>query len=79
MQHKNLTRFYYKNEIKIEQIYDKKMYPKLMLNILKVMGILPLFNSMNFFKKLLIYMWPMFTHVHISVPMCGPCPPMCEL
>jgi hypothetical protein len=56
MQHTNLTRFYYNNEIKIEQNYDKKMYPKLMLNILKVMGILPLFNSRNFLNKLIIYM-----------------------
>jgi hypothetical protein len=32
----NLTRFYYKEETK--QGYDKKMYPKLMLNKLKVMG-----------------------------------------
>jgi hypothetical protein len=29
-------RFYYKKEIKIEQGYDKKMYPKLMLNRQKV-------------------------------------------
>jgi hypothetical protein len=33
---KNPTRFYCKKEIK--QGYDKKTYPKLMLNKLKVMG-----------------------------------------
>ncbi len=37
MQNKNPTRFYYKNEIKINQGYDKKTYPKLMLNKLKLM------------------------------------------
>ncbi len=38
MQDKNSTRFYYKNETKIKQGCDKKTYPKLVLNILKVMG-----------------------------------------
>jgi hypothetical protein len=38
MQDNNPTRFYYKEEIKIKQGYDKKMYSKLMLNIVKVMG-----------------------------------------
>jgi hypothetical protein len=28
------------------------------------------FNSKKFFKKLLIYMWPMFTHVCQCAPMC---------
>jgi hypothetical protein len=32
------TRFYYKEKTKTEQGYDKKTYPKLRLNILKVMG-----------------------------------------
>jgi hypothetical protein len=31
------TRFYCEEETKKKQGYDKKMYPKLMLNILKVM------------------------------------------
>jgi hypothetical protein len=43
MQDKNSTRCYYKNETEIEQDYNKNMYPKLVLNILKVMGILLLF------------------------------------
>jgi hypothetical protein len=38
MQNKNPMKFYCKEEIKIEQGYDKKTYPKLVLNILKVMG-----------------------------------------
>jgi hypothetical protein len=33
---KNPTRFYCKEKTKIEQSYNKKMLPKLMLNILKV-------------------------------------------
>jgi hypothetical protein len=33
----NSIRFYCKEEIKIEQGYDKKTYPKLVLNKLKVM------------------------------------------
>jgi hypothetical protein len=43
MQNKNSTKFYYNNKTKIKQGYDKKMYPKLMWNKLKIMGILPLF------------------------------------
>ncbi len=54
------------------------MYPKLMLNKLKVMGnftfsythLAP--SSEKIFKKFSIYMWPIFAHV------C-PCAPMCEL
>jgi hypothetical protein len=47
------------------------MHPKLVLNKLKVMGNSTsisthwAFNSKMFFKKILIYMWPMFTHVHL--------------
>jgi hypothetical protein len=37
VRNKNPTRFYYKEKIKIKQSYDMKTYPKLMLNILKVM------------------------------------------
>jgi hypothetical protein len=36
MQNKNTTRFYWKEEI--EQGHDKKTYPRLVLNKLKVMG-----------------------------------------
>jgi hypothetical protein len=36
MWNKNTTRFYYKEEI--EQNYDKKTYPKLVLNRLKVLN-----------------------------------------
>ncbi len=49
-----------------------------MLNILKVMGNSTSIytpwapSSKKFFKKLLIYMWSMFTHVY-------PCAFMCEL
>jgi hypothetical protein len=35
VQNKNQTRFYYKNETKIEQGCDKKTFPKLILNRLK--------------------------------------------
>jgi hypothetical protein len=49
--------------------YDKKTYPKLMLNILKVIENSILIytystpRSKKFLKKLLTYMWPKFTHV----------------
>ncbi len=36
MKDKNPKRFYCKNEIRTKQSYDKITYPKLMLNILKV-------------------------------------------
>jgi hypothetical protein len=55
--------------MKIEQGYDKKMHPKLVLNILKVMGNFTsiyatwALSSRKVFKKFSIYMWPMFTHV----------------
>ncbi len=35
---KNQTRFYYKEEMKIKQGYNKNMYSKLVLNKLKLMG-----------------------------------------
>ncbi len=38
VQDKNSTWFYYKNKTKTKWGYYKKTYPKLMLNILKVMG-----------------------------------------
>jgi len=38
MQDNNSTRFFCNNEIKIEQGCDKRMFPKLMLNRLKIMG-----------------------------------------
>ncbi len=61
--------FIIKKNIKIEQSYDKKTYPKLMLNKLKVMKSSIFIyihwapNSNKFFKKILIHMWPMFTHM----------------
>ncbi len=74
MQNNNPTRFYYKEKIKTKQGYDKKMYLKLVLNILKESYIfiytLSAPNSKKFSKKLPIYMWPMFTHVHQCAPMC---------
>jgi hypothetical protein len=61
MWNKNSKTFYYKKETKTKQGYDKKTYPKLLLNTLKVMG-----NSTFIYtywapssKK-----WPMFIHVH---------------
>jgi len=36
VQNKNLTRLYYKNETRTKQGCDKKKYPKLVLNRLKV-------------------------------------------
>jgi hypothetical protein len=65
---KNPTRFYYK-EI-IEQGYDKKMYPKLMLKKLKVMA-----NSTSIYTP-----WaPNFKKYFKKFPMytCGPYSPMC--
>jgi hypothetical protein len=71
VQNKNPTRFNCKKDTK--QGYDKKTYPKLMLNKLKVMGnytficTLWAFNSRKFLKKLSIYMWPMCINVHPCV------------
>ncbi len=54
---KNQTRFYYKEEMKIKQCYDKKMYSKLVLKKLKVMGNFTSIyaswapSSRKFFKK----------------------------
>jgi hypothetical protein len=67
------------NEIRLKQ----KMYPKLMLNKLKVMGniffiydhLAP--SSKKYFKKISIYMWPMFTRLHLFALMCRPCSPVC--
>jgi hypothetical protein len=71
---KNPTRFYCKEKTKIEQSYNKKMLPKLMLNILKVTenytSIIPIGHliqkeiSINFQPT---YIWPMFTH---AWPIC---------
>jgi hypothetical protein len=64
---KNSTRFYYKEETK--QSYNKKTYPKLVLNIFKVMKnstsiyIHCAFNFKKFLKKISIYMWFMLAHV----------------
>jgi len=67
---KNPTKFYYKKKTK-QNNNNKKMYPKLLLNKLKVMKN-PTFiythwtpSSKKFFKKLSIYMWPMRIHVWI--------------
>jgi hypothetical protein len=75
VQNKNLTRFYCKNEIRIEQCCDKKIYPKLMLNILKVIrnstSIYTLWapSSNKFFKKT--------SNLHVIN--VHPCAPICEL
>jgi hypothetical protein len=66
----NPTRFYYKEETKTKQGYDKKMYTKLVLNSLK-MDSTSIYthwapNSKMFIKKLPTHMWPMFTHVWIK-------------
>jgi hypothetical protein len=67
MQNNNPTRFYCKEEI--EQGHDKKTYPRLVLNKLKVMGNSTFiynrwaFSSKEFLKKLPMYMWSMFSHV----------------
>jgi hypothetical protein len=56
-------------EKKTGQGCDKKMYPKLVVNKLKVMGNFTFISidwalsSRKFSKKLPTYMWPMFTHV----------------
>jgi len=67
MQNKNPMRFYYKEEILKKQGYDKKMYPKLMLNILNVMK-----NSTTIYTH-----WAPSSRNFQST--CGPCSPMCEL
>jgi hypothetical protein len=75
VRNKNPTIFYCKEEIKIKQGYDNKTYPKLMLNILKVMESSTFISthsgpsSKKFIKKLPIYMWPIFIHVRPSAPM----------
>jgi hypothetical protein len=67
MWNKNSTNFYCKKEI--EQGYNKKTYPRPMLNKLKVViNSTSIYNhwapsSKNFFEKLPIYMSPMCTHV----------------
>jgi len=64
-----------KQKNKTKQSYEKKMYPKLMLNKLKVMGNHTIIyahwapNSKEFFKKKSI----------LHVAHVRPCSPMCEL
>jgi ATP adenylyltransferase/5',5'''-P-1,P-4-tetraphosphate phosphorylase II len=65
VQYKNPTRFYCKEETK--QGYDKKIYPKLVLNKLKVMG-----------KSTFIYTYWALNSRNFQTT-CGPCVPMCEL
>jgi len=61
-----------------KQGYDKKTYPKLVLNKLKVMGNSTSIytywapSSKKFLKKVPTYMWPMFTHKCPCAPICGP-------
>jgi hypothetical protein len=38
MQNKNPMKFYWHEEIKIEQGHEKKTYPKMVWNVLKVIG-----------------------------------------
>jgi hypothetical protein len=58
---------------KKKQSHNKIMYPKLMLNKLKVIGnptsiyTHSTLSSKKFLKKLPIYMWPMFAHVRSCV------------
>jgi hypothetical protein len=58
-------------------LWQKKIYPKLMLNKLKVKGILFLLYSLDtYFKEIFqlpIHMWPIFTHVHLCVAHVHPC------
>jgi hypothetical protein len=62
MQNKNLKRFYCNKKIRIKQGCEKTTYPKLMLNILKLMrNSTSIYthwapNSTMFLKKLPIYM-----------------------
>jgi hypothetical protein len=63
VQNNNSTGFYYKNKTKIKQSYDKKTYPKLVLNKIKV-----LINFTSIYthwapNSRSIYMWLMFTCV----------------
>jgi hypothetical protein len=56
----------------IEQYHDKDMFPKLVLNKLKLIWDSTFIythyasNSKNFLKKLSTYMWPMFIHVRTN-------------
>ncbi len=69
MKKKNLIKFYCKNKTKTKQGCDKKMYPKLVLNKVKVFedptsiytpwGL----NSMKPPWKFHLHVWPMTTHV----------------
>jgi hypothetical protein len=58
----NVKGFYYKNMIRIEQDHEKGMYPKLVLNIFKVMWDFTFIytywtcNSRKLFRKLPTYM-----------------------
>jgi len=73
VKNKTSIEFYCNNETRTKQGYEKKMYPKIMLNKLKVMkNVIPIyihwaFGSKRFLKKLSTYMCPMFTHVHTCV------------
>jgi hypothetical protein len=63
VQNNNSTIFYCKNETKTEQNNDKKKYPKLVLNKLKVLKIFAFIYSHWAPSSRPIYMWLMFTHV----------------
>jgi hypothetical protein len=72
-------KFIPKTRKRTKQGCDKGMYPKLVLNILKVMENFAFIythwapNSKKFLKKLPTYMWLKFTHVHPCVAIVHPC------
>ncbi len=67
--HKNSIGFYWKNKIRIEQDHNKKMYPKLMLSRLKVIGnSTPIYTFWAHGSKKYYFFFQ---------PTCGPCSFMC--
>jgi hypothetical protein len=75
VQNKNSTRFYCKNDIRTKQGYDKKTYPKHVLNRLKIIigpsSICPLgdLTQRNLHGSFIFMCGP-------QLPMCSPCLPM---
>ncbi len=65
----NAKGFYTKNMTRTEQDHDTNMYPKLMLNILKIMWDLTSFIPIGHLVQ--------GSFSRNFQPTCGPCTPMC--
>ncbi len=70
---KNPIRFYWEEEMKTKQCYNNKMYPQLMLNILKEMRN---FTCIYTHWALNLRKFQFLRNFQFT---CGPCVPMCEL